>query len=705
MNIHHRLITSLVLLATSLLVVGASAVKSAEAQHQARQDPVFVRQIARLASGDIYSAFVHMDPSVQDAKAVLANLGLQIVERYESVDAFFVRGRVANFRALTREPAVNYLEANRELSFHDDTDGYASRARVAMESVLGGPYLDADGTPLSGSGQGVVVVDSGVFGEHPDLTGQMAGNWKIVCSTPLLADSSTERCFGPYEFVETPTSDTTAGHGTHVAGIIAGDGTQSNGFYRGVAPEAAIYGIGAGDGIHILHAAEAFDFIIENLGNEAVFPVPVVAVNNSWGDDGSGIAYDPDSLLAKLTREIVEAGVTVMFSAGNSAGSGSLDATSSTCDDPTPGVVCVANYDDLDTGTRTNALASTSSRGEFGNPETYPDLSAPGTSIGSTCMQHLALCSVPVAGTPTVAYAPWYSLLSGTSMASPHVAGAVALLKQARPDLTPAEIENVLQDTAFKFRFGYEPDPQNPPVPDDPETPEDESEPQGTTSFDKGAGLLDVKAALDELDVATSGEVPAGEFQLLATDSVDPVSTDVTSVGVQEEVEGLRYTVRLSNVTDQLPPPHTGRRFGAATFTLNQIIDGKQFVSRVNLSGFDASPFASPGTVTPESASFDRWTNTLSVFLSFSSLGDPEPGSLAHNVWLEVSAPTVSANDGTVFGTRIDVAPGEVTAQAGPVRVGLNGRGARDFSEPLPAFGLPFTITRAVELPMAEAPQ
>ena len=112
-------------------------------------------------------------------------------------------------------------------------------------------------------------------------------------------------------------------------------------------------------------------------------------------------------------------------------------------------------------------------------------------------------------------WAPWYGSISGTSMGSPHAAGAAALLLQARPDLTPAQVEDVLQDTAYKLTFGggYVADPQNS---------------GGTTSFDKGAGLIDLPAALDALGVAATARA-AAEAEGLPTSGLRTRSTAAPS--------------------------------------------------------------------------------------------------------------------------------------------------------------------------------
>jgi serine protease AprX len=191
-----------------------------------------------------------------------------------------------------------------------------------------------------------------------------------------------------------------------------------------------------------------------------------------------------------LQRELVGAGITMVWANGNAGGDGSSNVSSNDGTAQIPGVVSVANYDDGDTGTRDGELDDSSSRGDADDPASWPDLSAPGTAITSACRPYLTICATGLEVDPN------YGTIGGTSMASPHVAGAVAILQQAAlaltgAPLTPAEVEDLLEDTAHEFGEGYETDPNN-----------DDSD----SSFDKGHGLLDLVAALDELSGSESAE-------------------------------------------------------------------------------------------------------------------------------------------------------------------------------------------------------
>lgn len=215
-----------------------------------------------------------------------------------------------------------------------------------------------------GDGVVVAVIDTGIDADHPEFLG---------------------RVFKPQNFTRETSMDT-EGHGTHVAGIIAGQTT-------GVAPEARIMPLkvfGEGDGLQF---QDAFRYILDH-NHTASDADKVMVVNCSWGGP-----YDP--VIHWLIRRLNSEGVTVVCSAGN-AGDG----------DPTteemfnwPGFL----WEPITVG----AVNQDATAAKYSSSYDGIDLGAPGTDI----------------------YSAWpgggYKLLSGTSMAAPHVSGAMALIYAA----------------------------------------------------------------------------------------------------------------------------------------------------------------------------------------------------------------------------------------------------------------------------------
>ena len=453
------------------------------------------------------SALVHVraDSAMDAGLGAARSAGLEIGTRYDRIKVFVAYGTPAEFTAVAANDAIEALEANRRLELFTETSHKATRG----QEVLDGAITMPDGSKIDGSGIGVAVVDSGVEGTHPDLVNRMGGNVKIVCTTPQpVATSLTgfTECMGPKTAVALDDTDhpSLGGHGTHVAGIVAGDGTASDGRYHGAAPGATLYGVSVGTLILVENGLDGLAWVLEN--HDQVVP-KIRVVNNSWG--GGNYKYDPQNApfhkaMWKMQDALIAEGVTPVWAAGNGSGNGTKSTIAGECVNPTPGLVCVANYDDKNTGTRSGSITSSSSRGATADPSDWPDVSAPGTQITAACR-----ITLPVCATGANPSQPDYATLTGTSMASPHVAGIVAQLLQVNPDLTPAQIEDILEDTAHKFTWGaaYTADPYNA---------------DNTTSFEKGHGLVDVVAAI----TAATGGGPAPEPTTTTTPTPTPEPTE-----------------------------------------------------------------------------------------------------------------------------------------------------------------------------------
>src|SRR4051812_41733800 len=339
----------------------------------------------------------------------------------------------------------------------------------------GGRQASTWAAGFDGRGVRVAIVDSGVDGLHPDLEQRVVRNVKVV------EDLFTNQ---PAAAVECPTScttDTTNGHGSHVAGIVAGDGTASSGYHMGIAPGADIVGYSVGDGDSILWDLAAFDDILAHP------ELNIRAVNNSWGPanlDGS-LRADFTDAVPQATKKLHDAGVTVVFAAGNDGAGNNADrpAGASKCDQADEGdckmnvdsvqpwvISVAAARDDMGADPGGQGLAFFSSRGDT-QPETSldgtpnviyrPTLTAPGVNIlsardpnGSTNALACGSAETPSCTSERPEDVPYYVPLSGTSMASPQVAGAVAVVQSAAKAklgrwLTPDEVKSVLQGSAL----------------------------------------------------------------------------------------------------------------------------------------------------------------------------------------------------------------------------------------------------------------
>ncbi len=312
-------------------------------------------------------------------------------------------------------PGVVSIYFNRELEYFLD-ESTATIGATAVWNDLG----------FTGEGVTVAVLDSGIDGTHPDLVygSKVAQNVKMVPDPFSIT--------GPVGIENLAPTDTTSGHGTHCASTVAGTGDAASGRYRGVAPGARLVGIGSGEAIAILTAVESFDWL---LANRTKYDTRVVS--NSWGTTG---AFDPADPVNVASKAAHDAGITVVFAAGNEGpGDNTLNPYS-----VAPWVIGVA------AGTKDGqSLADFSSRGVAGDPVYQPTITAPGVDIVAA---RAITGGITVLGAQSDlelgADAVRYTTMSGTSMATPHVAGVVALMLQANPSLTPDQIRETIRTTA-----------------------------------------------------------------------------------------------------------------------------------------------------------------------------------------------------------------------------------------------------------------
>jgi serine protease AprX len=338
---------------------------------------------------------------------------------------------------LAQHPAVFRLHYDRPTSSFNYRTSLATGTQ-AIRQTLG----------LTGAGVGVAVIDSGVATWHDDLTNRSAtlypyGNQRVARFVDFVNGQSM-----PYD---------DNGHGTHVAGIIAGNGYDSNGQKAGAAPDATLIALkvlnanGAGN---ISHIIAALDWV---LTNRAAYNVRVV--NMSVGSSVHESAWtDPLTIAAK---RVVDAGVVVVAAAGNIGknAAGLPQYGGIVAPGNAPWVLTVGGSSTQGSSRRSDdVVGGFSSRGPtFLDWSAKPDLVAPGTGTvsllapGSTFA--LTRLSALLPGSIPTAYPPYLSL-TGTSMAAPAVAGTVALMLQANPSLTPNAVKAILQYTAEQYS-GY----------------------------------------------------------------------------------------------------------------------------------------------------------------------------------------------------------------------------------------------------------
>jgi serine protease AprX len=393
----------------------------------------------------------------------ILNTGAGVVQynNFSMVAALATPTQIATIRTL---PGLEGVYENRQLEYY-----------MLHESV---PVIRADAVHaagITGKGIGIAILDSGIDGLYnPDLVypTHTIQNVKVLYNQNDLftfgKDVPKQIRKGATLVVENlPNSETSVGHGTHVAGIAAGLGTASNGYYTGVAPGANLIGIGTGDILFIFWALAGFDYILDH---QQQYNIKVV--NNSWGTSG---AFDPKDPINEVTKKVASRGITVVFAAGNEGpGPNTLNpysvapwviSVAAGCkigvDDPTNSEAhCMLDdgRDPLvpfDNEPRAHVLADFSSRGVPGDPLYHPDITAPGVHIVSdrastgTVLNGLDLNHDARICNISLTNQAFYTCASGTSMATPHITGVVALMQEAAGGrLKPDQVLRILTSTA-----------------------------------------------------------------------------------------------------------------------------------------------------------------------------------------------------------------------------------------------------------------
>ncbi len=412
------------LLATAV-VLGGLAATTGGSPVQASQ-PSLVRVVVQ-STGD-----------VADAGRAVRAAGGTVTRRLPIVD-----GVSATIRASTRDQ-VSSAPGVRAVT--DDLPVGTAEAKGAPAGPAPAPHavLASTGADLlqrygvDGRGTTVALIDTGISAV-PDLAGRI-----LAVSDPDDTGAADVACVN---FSGEPTCEDGYGHGTFVAGLIAGDGRASGGTYRGTAPGASLISLkiagrtGASDVTKVLAAIQWTVSFRERYG--------IGVLNLSLGTDSStDPAIDP---LNRAVQRATEAGITVVVAAGNSGtGPGGKGTVFKPGDDPS--VLTVGAVDDLMTGTHDDdRVPAFTSRGPTAQGLRKPDLAAPGAHLvslrvpGSFVEESAQGAGVVDAG---------YRRGSGSSFATGVVSGLAASLLQVHPDWRPERVKAALVATADPARLG-----------------------------------------------------------------------------------------------------------------------------------------------------------------------------------------------------------------------------------------------------------
>src|ERR1051326_2436929 len=390
-------------------------------------DPELAVALNNATDDSNINAVIVYYTSVTDADiAQLQQLGIAGGTRLRILPMVYVTATKAQLLAVSQLPRVRSLYGNRTLPFNSDpyfnTTGIQG---VAPDYDL---RQQNGGMPVTGRNVTVAVLDTGINSQHADLAGRVVQNVRLA-DTQSLPGS----CVYPAPVENLTNTDLISGHGTFVGGVIAGSGASSSGRFAGVATGARLMGLSAGD-LNLMYVLSGFDYL---LGKRVQYNIRVVNCSFS-----ANTVFDLNDPVNVATKILTDAGVNVVFSAGNSgSGNGTMNPYAIA-----PWVIGVGA---TDPGGR---LAAYASRATLGDALQHPSLVAPGTNIISL------RSAVGITGVSGIAGAdaqrlsateiPYYTTATGTSFSAPQVAGAIALMLEVNPNLTPADVKDILSRTA-----------------------------------------------------------------------------------------------------------------------------------------------------------------------------------------------------------------------------------------------------------------
>lgn len=480
---------------------------------------------------------------------------------------------------------------------------------------MGTPAAWAAG--LDGTGVKVAVLDTGVDQTHPDLAGQ----------------EITER-----NFSESPDTVDRFGHGTHVASTVAGTGAKADGRFKGVAPGARLLdakvlddrGGGLDSGVIAgmeWAVAQGADVVNLSLG----------------GTDTPGI----DPLEETVNRLSAESDALFVIAAGNEGEGGESTVGSPGSAESALTVGAVDKED---------RLADFSSRGpRVGDGGVKPDLTAPGVGITAAAASGSIMEQWYPSGTDG------YATLDGTSMATPHVAGAAAILAQRHPDWSGEQLKATLTAS---------------------------TDPGPYSAYQQGTGRTDVARALEQTVVTEQGPLGFGLQKWPHTDD-QPVTKELTyrNPGTEPVVLDLGMEARS---VDGEPAP--GGMFALSTRRLTVPAGGtaSATVTADTRVGTDADDGSYGGSVTAVSAD-----GRTSVRTAFGVVREVESYDLTIKQLDEAGRPTgngfttIVGRDRDFSQDVADATDGELTVRLPKGGYGLTGIIAGDESSPASYFLAP----------------
>jgi serine protease AprX len=410
-------------LVVGLIAATALGVRGAGEQHRAFLSDDLLGHL-NSRTGARTRVIVHGDESA--LAALTAQHHVQILRRLSG--GAVVAANSAELDELAADPALDHLSGDPFVRIGMSVSNQATAADQVRAGVAGGLFGIGAIPAVNGQGIGVAIVDSGISA-HAALANKVVANVSLITGDPSTADAF--------------------GHGTHVAGIIAGTGGPAQSvtglFTGGVAPGVQLVNVRVLGANGVGRTSDVIAGIQWAVANRSRYNIRVI--NLSLGHPVmEPSATDP---LCEAVADAVHAGIVVVAAAGNDgvAADGTQILGGINSPGNSPWAITVGSLNTWGTVKRTDdTVTSYSSRGPARYDGTVkPDVAAPGNKIVSLEANGSYLASTYSYLHRAGSGNNGYMQLSGTSMAAPMVSGGVALLLQGTPGLSPAQVKMALQ--------------------------------------------------------------------------------------------------------------------------------------------------------------------------------------------------------------------------------------------------------------------
>jgi serine protease AprX len=410
------------------LLVGALAIHPPQQIAEPSAHPNLL-QMAKQNPTMIVAVLIQQRVDDPQLKVMITQHGGLITRSLPIVNGFVARVPAGLIPEIGRVPSVRWISPDNQVASTDCTGCYdGSKMLSAYIRTVGADQVWNRALPIRGRSIGVAVVDSGV-NPQGDLFLRNTGTNRIVANVRATTEDYNSTPYDAY------------GHGNHVAGIIGGNGSSSSGQYIGIAPEVNIINVRVSDDQGAATTSSLVNGLQWVLDNRDKYNIRVVNISLT---DSVIESYNV-SALAAAVELLWFNNIVVVVAAGNS-GDGGIAAPAND-----PFVITVGATNDRGTpDISDDFIPLFSASGKTVDGFAKPDLVAPGTNIVSLMMGGLLPWKYPQNIVQAANGFPYFRM-SGTSMAAPMVTGAVALLLQDEPSLTPDQVKFRLKATARPF--------------------------------------------------------------------------------------------------------------------------------------------------------------------------------------------------------------------------------------------------------------